>query len=140
MDGLWIPVFLQVLSIGIHPYFLPMICCFSLLCAIDDAQKKKLVGMVYFIVGIIVTYATGCVIGVLGNGVNVSRGGYGHYSMNLNALYNPTSCGGYNWSSILKVRPQILGNYDGFNYLGAGVFVLLFVLVIFFGFLTTQEI
>lgn len=81
----------------------------------------------------IFTYGVGCIIGVLGTKVNASRKGYGFYSMNLNAIINPTSCGAYSWSNLLKTRPQILGNYDGFNYLGFGIiFALLlsFVLII----------
>lgn len=115
---------LQILSIGIHPYFLPMICCFTLLCVVNDIKRKQCVGIALFGISLMATYAMGYIIGVLGHGVNVSRDGYGFYSMNLNSLYNPTSTGGYNWSAIFKVHPQILGNYDGFNYLGAGVFVL----------------
>lgn len=41
--------------------------------------------------------------------------------MNLNAPLNPTSCGNLVWSKIIKIFPQMLGNYDGFNYLGLGV-------------------
>ena len=111
---------LGCLAIGIHPYFLPMIFCFSLLCTFKDMSEKRWWSAGVFLIELLVTYLTGCFIGVLGRGINVSRGGFGYYSMNLNAVMNPTSYGGYNWSSFLKVHSQILGNYDGFNYLGGG--------------------
>ncbi len=124
---------LGVLAIGIHPYFLPMIFCFSLLCTYKDVRERKWQSVGAFLAGLAVTYLAGCMIGVLGREVNVSREGFGYYSMNLNAILNPTSRGGYDWSSLLKVHPQILGNYDGFNYLGAGILVLtIMVMVIMF--------
>ena len=119
---------LEVLAIGIHPYFLPMVFAFAALIVIEDLKLKK-VWSVFILIGqAVLTYGAGYVIGVLGHGAGVSRDGYGHYSMNLNALINPTSLGEYRWSALLPVRPQTLGNYDGFNYLGIGI-LLLFVVV-----------
>ena len=123
---------LMVLAIGIHPYFLPMIGVFLLLSVIDDIVKKNYISIVLFFLILLITYIAGCVIGVLGTGIAVSRDGYGFYSMNLNALINPTSCGNYKWSSVFKVLPQILGNYDGFNYLGAGIFLGIMIVALLF--------
>lgn len=121
---------LEALAIGIHPYFLPMVFCFSLLCTYEDLRNKKRVSVCIFAGQVGVTYLIGCLLGALGSGIDVSRWGFGYFSMNLNAVINPTSCGGYNWSSIFKVHPQTLGNYDGFNYLGAGIVVLSFVIIL----------
>ena len=125
---------LEVLAIGIHPYFLPMVGCFVLLCVIRDVRKKYYYSIIYLFAIQIITCLFGYVIGALGSGVEVYRTGYGYYSMNLNAMINPSSCGQYTWSSILKPLSQTLGNYDGFNYLGAGVLLLgiVVVLLIFF--------
>ena len=122
---------LLVLAVGIHPYFLPPIAVFFLASVIYDVTRKQFMAPVFFIASLFITYFSGCLIGVLGTNTNVSRDGYGYYSMNLNALINPTSCGDYVWSSFQKVYPQILGNYDGFNYLGAGIIAGLFLLFIF---------
>lgn len=121
---------LLVLAIGIHPYFLPMVAVFLILCMMEDLRRGNAFCILYLAADLVLTYAVGCVIGVLGTGVQTSRDGYGFYSMNLNAVYNPTSCGGYTWSSLVKVHPQILGNYDGFNYLGAGVFAGILILLV----------
>lgn len=124
---------LELLAIGIHPYFLPMVAMFVFVCMIMDVQKKNYMAIILCVVIQILTYLEGCIIGVLGNGVSVSRDGFGYYSMNINALINPVSCGKYTWSSFLKERPQILGNYDGFNYMGLGVLLgVLFLAVLVF--------
>ena len=120
---------LEVLAIGIHPYFLPMVASFSLLCVVEDFRYGNWKTSFIFGGQLVLTYLTGCLLGVLGQGISSSRKGFGYYSMNLNAFYNPTSCGGYNWSSILKIHEQILGNYDGFNYLGFGILLSLFLLL-----------
>lgn len=112
---------LLVLAIGIHPYFLPMTAVFLVLSAAEDLRRKSCRGVILAAADLLVTYLTGCVLGVLGTNVQTSRDGYGYYSMNLNALWNPSSLGGYRWSSFLSALPQTLGNYDGFNYLGVGI-------------------
>lgn len=127
-------LFLLVFAIGIHPYFLPMIAIFLLLSVIEDIRRKEFYSMVFFGAILLVIFICGWVLGVFGTGVALSRDGYGKYSMNLNALINPTSIGGYTWSSFVKKFPQILGNYDGFNYLGLGVIsgiFFLFMLAVF---------
>lgn len=51
--------------------------------------------------------------------------------MNLNALINPASRGGYTWSRLYQVMPQQPGQYDGFNYLGLGVLALITAALLF---------
>ena len=114
---------LLVLTIGIHPYFLPMIAVFLFLTVTEDLRVRRWLSVPIVLAELGITYVTGCCIGVLGSGVQSSRDGYGYYCMNLNAMWNPSSLGGYTWSAVLKVLPQTLGNYDGFNYLGFGMIV-----------------
>ncbi len=124
---------LLVLAIGIHPYFLPCVGVFLLLTVADDLKNGSWVGIPSMLFDLAVTLGAGYIIGVVGSGARASRGGYGVYSMNLNAPFNPKSLGGYTWSAVLKEHPQILGNYDGFNYLGAGIwFGILFIVIICF--------
>jgi hypothetical protein len=122
---------LEILAVGIHPYFLSMISSFSLLCVVEDFRHGTWGSGFAFAGQLALTYLAGCLIGVLGQGISSSRKGFGYYSMNINALLNPTSCGGYNWSRILKVHGQTLGNYDGFNYFGVGMLFLLLLLLAF---------
>ncbi len=115
---------LLVLAMGIHPYFLPMIGGFLLLSVLGDLMQggKCAFTAIGALAGdLAATGAAGFALGAIGSGVSSSRDGFGYYSMNLNALWNPSSLGGYTWSAFLKVQPQTLGNYDGFNYLGLGL-------------------
>ncbi len=120
---------LSALAVLIHPYFLPLVMIFALITLIEGVVKTRKRG--YYIVNfgcsLAVAAFTGYLIGAVGTGIAGQRNGsgYGYYSMNLNALFNPSSCGGYTWSGLLEPLPQINGNYDGFNYLGIGVIVLL---------------
>lgn len=48
-----------------------------------------------------------------------SLGGYGFYRMNVLSLIDP-----FGWSYILPDLPRGPGDYEGFNYLGVAIFVL----------------
>ncbi len=132
----WMPmIMLSAFSVGITPYFLPMVMIFVLVMAIDFARsrfsaKNTAVAASFFFANCAAALASGFCLGTLGQGVSSSRGGYGYYSMNLNAVINPSSLGGYTWSQFLPVRGQLFGQYDGFNYLGAGVFVFLLASIV----------
>lgn len=121
--------FLAVLAVGITPYFLPMVAVFALLLAIDQLAKRRgVVAPVMLFAGTCAAgYLGGVVLGALNNGYGSSREGYGSFSMNLNAVINPRSCGNYTWSRILPQRPQLYGQYDGFNYLGVGILALVLI-------------
>ena len=128
----FMPVFwlLAALGVGITPYFLPMTAIFALLLAVENAlhTRKLLAPCGLFLGTCAAGYAAGVVLGSLNNGYSASRENYGVFSFNLNALFNPSSKGGYTWSRILPARPQLYGQYDGFNYLGFGMLALLGVL------------
>jgi hypothetical protein len=47
---------------------------------------------------------------------------YGFYSLNLNALFNPID----EYSRFVKPMPVNDGQYEGFNYLGIGIILLIF--------------
>ncbi|HEX4298539.1 MAG TPA: DUF6311 domain-containing protein, partial [Devosia sp.] len=55
--------------------------------------------------------------------------GYGIFSLNLLSLVNPNGSfvGPWSWSAILPMLPQGGGEYEGFNYLGAGGLVAVIV-------------
>ncbi|MDY4509052.1 MAG: DUF6311 domain-containing protein [Candidatus Faecousia sp.] len=118
---------LSILSVGITPYFLPMVMIFVLALCVDNVlcghSCKR--ALAFFSFNILVALTTAFCLGSIGNGYSSSRDGYGFYSMNLNALINPSSQGGYVWSRILPVRHLLYGQYDGFNYVGAGVLFLI---------------
>ena len=121
----WHFLTLNICAITIHPYFLPMtmaIMVATLLKHFFTVKKEWLKILGFFVVNIVATLIVGYSIGALGQS-NLSGNGYGYYNMNLNAVINPYSCGKLKWSTFLPVRKQILGNYDGFNYLGLGILI-----------------
>lgn len=98
----FMPVFwlLAALGVGITPYFLPMVAIFALLLAVENAlhTRKLLAPCGLFLGTCAAGYAAGVVLGSLNNGYSASRENYGVFSFNLNALFNPSSKGGYTWS------------------------------------------
>lgn len=116
--------FLNAFSITIHPYLVPMIFAVTLAMlaeyAVRHRQWKR--PLAFLLSDLAAAAFLGWCFGLFGSG---GTGGsemlYGYFSMNLNALWNPTSIGGTVWSLFLPVQNQIRGNYDAFNYLGLGV-------------------
>lgn len=123
---------LNVLSVLIHPYFLPMVMIFTVLTAWENLLQFRsyVKNAIYLMVTVVMAYGAGWLIGALGWDIESARFGYGYFSLNLNALVNPVSLGGYEWSKFLEKLPQIHGNYDGFSYLGLGMILLTVVTLV----------
>lgn len=130
-------IVLNVLTVLIHPYFLPMVMIFTVLTVWENIMEFRsyVKNVVFFFSNAMAAFVSGWIIGALGWGVESSRFGYGYFSMNLNALVNPKSLGGYDWSAFLPELSQMSGNYDGFNYLGVG---MLFLLILMTGLLVRK--
>ena len=125
-------IILAALSITIHPYFLPMVMVFSLMTVLSGLHRHKdyKAMLIPFAATFAAVLVAGYCIGAIGSGVSSSREGYGFFSLNLNALFNPSSLGGYTWSGVFPVLPQLDGNYEGFTYLGLGMIVFTIIAVI----------
>lgn len=124
---------MPILCISIHPYYLPVLfgLMFASLIELAITDRKTIIKSGTYLIGTLVaTVIWGYIIGALGASSGFGGEGYGYYSMNLNAIVNPISHPGIVWSRFFKVLPQTLGNYDGFNYLGAGVIALVVVSVV----------
>lgn len=114
---------LCALSIVIHPYFTPMVFALLFALLLENAVFCKKIWQPLASLGLCfaATLLLGWVFGVFHMGAGGGGTTYGFFSMNLNAVFNPTSAGDTRWSLFLPVQNQTLGNYDGFNYLGLGV-------------------
>jgi hypothetical protein len=120
---------LLILSIGMHPYFLPMTMVPLGALALRQLSEKSISQKV-FIRGTALWCAVVAMMALLllplGDIQSVQHGGYGVYSMNLNALFNPI----WTQSNIIPgPLGQGEGNYEGDNYLGFGLLVLLVILI-----------
>ena len=120
-------IIINILAITIHPYFLPF--TFAIMfafCAEKFIWNKKYFSSVLYLLGSIgISLVVGYVEGAFYSADSFSSFGYGFFNMNLNAFINPASRGFENWSSVLPVRPNILGQPEGFNYLGIGIIVFI---------------
>lgn len=124
---LWAMPVLAFLAVGIHPYFLPPVMVCALLAAVELGRTRRAWGRAagQFAVSLAAALAGGVLCGAIGGDSALSRTGYGDFSMNLNAIINPSSRGGYTWSRLLPVLAQQPAQYDGFNYLGLGGLALI---------------
>ena len=116
---------LNALAIALHPYFVPMTYAvtFALVAGYACHNRRFLRPAAFLGADLAATACVGWLFGVFsaaGSGAGGAGNEYGYFSMNLNALWNPTSRGVL-WSLFLPVQNQTGGNYDGFNYLGLGV-------------------
>ncbi|MBQ6343831.1 MAG: hypothetical protein IJI41_11955 [Anaerolineaceae bacterium] len=111
---------LTFLTLLIHVYFIPMIAFVLILQTIRMMIKKRsalliIVSLAAFVVPLCVGYF------ILGySHILPQSGSYGELSMNLNAFINPDSI-----PSLLFPRPIQPLQYEGFNYLGLGLIVLI---------------
>lgn len=131
---LWQFILLNILTITIHPYFFPMV--FGIFAAnmleLIIYKKKVVKPIGFMLLNMISVLIVGYAIGLFGTVGTGDAFGFGHFSMNINAIINPISCGNIIWSNIIKTFPQILGNYDGFNYIGVGVLMYIIFISIHF--------
>ncbi len=123
-----------MLSALINPYLCLMVAGFTFaipikLCFIDKTIPKK--RFLVYLVGSLVCaaflwYITGMIS--FGRKEDLGVGGaYGLYTMNLNSLYN---AGG--WSTLTHSYDWVSWHqYEGFMYLGAGILLLVLLLIIY---------
>ena len=118
----------NVLAVGIHPYFLPMTYAITLALMLEYAvTHKRWAGPAVFLgCDLACTAALGWALGLLyGTSTSGGQALYGYFSMNLNALWNPVGVNGVLYSRFLPAQNQVGGNYDAFAYLGLGVLIAL---------------
>ncbi|MBQ9538973.1 MAG: hypothetical protein IJU95_06855, partial [Treponema sp.] len=121
-----------LLSSTVHIYFVVMDLFFLIACCIrrflledkrDAFIKSALQLLSFFMPALLAVFLLG---GFSTSTVSAADGLLGESSMNLNALFNPQG-----WSCILKDLPtSSFWQFEGFAYIGAGV-ILLLVLVVF---------
>lgn len=125
---------LNILAIGIHPYFLPMTYAITLALLLEYvAQSRQWRGPAVYLGGNFAgTLLLGWLLGFFyGTATSGGQALYGYFSMNLNALWNPVGVNGTVYSRLLPAQNQVNGNYDAFAYLGLGILIALPVILVF---------
>lgn len=115
--------FIAALSAGIHQYYLLFCGVFCFAYSIYEIVVNKrrygfLTCIAFIAAGLLVDYA----LGAFSVDVGIAAGGLGEYSFNLNAFFNP-----HNDSRLFGPLPMFAGQYEGYAYLGAGVFALFLI-------------
>ena len=118
----------NVLAVGIHPYFLPMTYAVTLALVLENAFASRRFArpLALLCCNMAATALLGWSLGLLYG--DTESGGialYGYFAMNLNSLWNPVGVGGVMYSRVLPAQKQVLGNYDAAAYLGLGVLIAL---------------
>ena len=124
---------INILAVGIHPYFLPMTYAVTLALLLECAVKQRqwLRPALFLGGNMLCTAALGWTLGLLyGTATSGGQALYGYFAMNLNALWNPAGVNGVLYSRLLPAQNQVGGNYDAFAYLGLGVLAALPVVVV----------
>lgn len=115
---------------SVHMYLLPM--CGAFLCGfvLCSWLKERRIGLKYTLPGVAFSAGLlGCtyLLGGFSTKAEAGSGGLGEFSFNLNGFFNAK---GYS-----KLLPSLTtycdGQYEGFAYLGLGVFILLAVALIY---------
>jgi hypothetical protein len=116
------------LALLIHPYFLVMISIIFLATLLERfiQDRNYIDATVWTISSFIATAFFMWILGVFSGNLSLDVKGLGTYSANLNALYNPQQ--GI-WSAFIKPIPNPISVdlMEGFNYLGAGMILLVFM-------------
>ncbi len=119
-----------MLVASIHLYYIPMCGMFLggyVLCSFIKEKRIRLRFLfpgVTFLAGLL-----GCtwILGGFSTGTSVEGDGLGEYSFNLNGFFNEKG-----YSRIFNALPTYKdGQYEGFAYLGLGIFILMAVALIY---------
>jgi hypothetical protein len=119
-----------LLIASIHLYYLPMcgaFLCGYILCSIISEKKiniKILLPVITFLIGL---FGNTWLLGGFSSGVSSESEGLGYFSFNLNGFFNAKG-----YSRVFDSLPMYYdGQYEGFAYLGLGIFVMCIVAVAF---------
>ena len=119
-------ILLILMTSMVHFYLLVMVLAIwagYVLKELLAGLNKKYISM-YFLITMILLLLNMWIIGYFTIAVsNAGTGGFGFYSMNILAPFNPE--GGGETTFLNKIKFATNGQYEGYNYLGFGVFILM---------------
>lgn len=101
-----------------------IMCGYLLHCFLEERKAKRIV--VVFASFILSSLAVMYLVGGFSSGVSAGMGGFGEFSANINALFNP-----FTYSLILPKLPMQESQYEGVSYLGLGM-IIMFLIMLFY--------
>ena len=116
---------LILLSGLIHPYLTFIIAGFALIVPLKNYvlyYKTPLIKNVLILLAtFIILVANWYIVGLIGSSDSEVKNGYGLYSWNLNAFFNPDG-----FSSIFpQLEKENPKQYEGYSYFGAGMYIVI---------------
>ena len=129
-------IILAVSAVMIHPYMAGMVSGMVVAYGARLFMYDRKINLGQF-AGFIAVFAVlvgaaAYALGFISSGKQAGGWGFGYYSMNLNALFNPQGPENAEHTSLLfKNLPEGPGQYEGYNYLGLG-FAMLTAYVLLF--------
>ena len=130
----WAWLILLCVSLGIHPYLFAM--CFAVYtvsaCERFFMEKNKRPILIEFIGFLGSCILFGFILGLFGTETSPETG-FGQYSLNLNALFNPYTAYHERWSAFLETRDVFPAQKDGMYYLGLPLIILSAGIMVFRG-------
>jgi len=119
---------LYILAVNLHLYFVPMVFIFMIFYFLNFYLQNKMVKHIIISIGVSLVFLlmTMYILGAFYSNADKEGGGLGYFSSNLNTLFNPQGS-----SKFLKNLNQATdGQYEGFAYLGFGILLSIFFLII----------
>jgi hypothetical protein len=116
---------LLLISLLVHPYLFIMSFIIYVIKELELLFTRKntlRTCLIHYFTAAVLILFTLWVVGFFYIGSSGEADGFGVYSMNINSIFNPQG-----WSQyLIKDQPSATpGQYEGFNYLGLGVIILL---------------
>lgn len=116
------------LAVSIHMYFIPMVVAIMFFYYIKDYidNKKIKEPIIVMLSSIILALLTMYILGAFYGNSEITQGGLGLYSANINSLFNSQGMSKF----LLQLPVATDGQYEGYAYLGIGVIVLLIIALV----------
>lgn len=131
-----------ILSALINPYLFLMVFGFAVILPFKNYYFDKLISLkqVFFYIfsGLFIVFVSWLLIGMVSFSSNKSmevENSYGLYGLNLNSFYN-SSGWSYFFQALKTYSPR---QYEGFSYLGLGIFILILIGIVYISFLLLKK-
>lgn len=135
-------LFILVLSALINPYLFLMVFGFAVILPFKNYYFDKLISLkqffLYIFSGLFIVFVSWLLIGMVSFSTTKTmevQNSYGLYGFNLNSFYNSSG-----WSSFFQaLKTYSPRQYEGFSYLGLGIFILIIISSIYLIYIASKK-
>lgn len=135
-------LFILVLSALINPYLFLMVFGFAVILPFKNYYFDKLISLkqvfLYIFSGLFIVFVSWLLVGMVSFSTTKTmevQNSYGLYGFNLNSFYNSSG-----WSSFFQaLKTYSPRQYEGFSYLGLGIFILIIISSIYLIYIVSKK-